>query len=955
MSKKVFLLILFFSFFRFTWAQDLKTHWVDSVFNSLSTSEKVAQLFMIPVAPSSSASDWQHIDDNLNHKPGGIIITGGGPYGTARLINKLQQKSEVPLLVAVAGEWGLSQTLDSVMRFQQAMVLSAVRDDSLIVKFGEEVAREMKILGIHLNFSINADIHINKQSYPTTLRYFGNSPERVAQKTTLFLRGLHRGGALAAAIHPAGGILNFTQVKDSSFQVSYSMIDSLGMRPYRQVSNEGVDGILTSYLHNQKTIGTSTSGNELFTSEIIRRDLDFKKLTFTELGFLQSITREKREGDMERLALEVGNDMIINPKHIAAAIRRISRAVRSNSQLAWRLNDAVRKILEAKYNAGLSKSKLINTENLMRKLHTPEAQVLRHQISESAVTLLSNHNEAIPVLHLENKKFLSISIGKEQKNEFTKYLSKYAWFEHRAIQLPEHFISIESEIRSADIIVVGIFPYASSMIKETVAFIETHCRNKEVIVVHFGNPQDLSYFQNQPSLLAGYTDAFQIPKIAAQIIFGGLPAQGELPIEIDPFKEGDGGFSKPLNRLAYSLPEQVGMDSHTLLKIEEIAREAIEIGATPGSHVLVAKDGKIIYEKSFGWHTYENQQPVTDETIYDLASVTKVSATLQTIMFMHERGLIDINKKIAVYLPELKDSNKKDFTIKDILTHQAGLWPFIPFWSQTVKNGELLPEYYSSISTKDYPLPVADGLFAHKSMKDSLWSWIIKARIGNKAERTPYEYRYSDMGFYMLQHLAEKILNQPMEDFLEQNLYEPLGANSLGYLPLNKFPASRIAPTEDDKLFRKRLLVGYVHDQGAAMHGGIAGHAGLFGTANDLAKLGQMLLQNGSYGNYQYYKPETVALFTAKQYAPSRRGLGWDKPTPSDWNGPTTLFASAKTFGHTGFTGTCIWVDPEFNLVFIFLSNRVYPDMTNNRLINANIRPRIQEVVYKSIFNFRQY
>jgi beta-N-acetylhexosaminidase len=237
-------------------------------------------------------------------------------------------------------------------------------------------------------------------------------------------------------------------------------------------------------------------------------------------------------------------------------------------------------------------------------------------------------------------------------------------------------------------------------------------------------------------------------------------------------------------------------------------------------------------------------------------------------------------------------------------------------------------------------------------MKDSLWSWIIKAKIREKPARTPFDYRYSDMGFYILQHLAEKILNQPIEDFLSQNLYEPLGAYTTGYLPLLHFPYRQIAPTENDRLFRRALLIGTVHDQGAAMQGGIAGHAGLFTNANDLAKLGQMLLQQGNYGGIQYYKPETVGLFTQKQFENSRRGLGWDKPTPGEWNGPTSIYASPKTFGHTGFTGTCIWVDPEFDLVYIFLSNRVHPDMTNNKLLNANIRSRIQDVIYQSIFEY---
>jgi CubicO group peptidase (beta-lactamase class C family) len=319
---------------------------------------------------------------------------------------------------------------------------------------------------------------------------------------------------------------------------------------------------------------------------------------------------------------------------------------------------------------------------------------------------------------------------------------------------------------------------------------------------------------------------------------------------------------------------------------------------------------------------------------------------------MHEKGMIDVYKKLSVYLPELKATNKEDFTIKDILTHQAGLWPFLPFWAETVKDSSIIKKYYSRQPTEDFPFPVAENLFATKAMKDSLWQWIIKAKIRDKVSRTPYDYRYSDMGFYMLQHLAEKMLNMPMEDFLQKNIYQPIGASTMGYLPLRKFQMANVAPTEDDKLFRKELLVGYVHDQGAAMHGGIAGHAGLFSNANDLAKMGQLWLNGGNYGGVPFLKPETLNYFTQKQYETSRRGLGWDKPTISYWDGPTSYHASAKTFGHTGFTGTCVWVDPEFNLVYIFLSNRVYPDMTNNKILNANIRPRIQEVIYKSIFEY---
>jgi len=491
------------------------------------------------------------------------------------------------------------------------------------------------------------------------------------------------------------------------------------------------------------------------------------------------------------------------------------------------------------------------------------------------------------------------------------------------------------------------------VVEKTIAMLKNRTPEQQVIIADFGCASLAGHIQEFPVVITGYTDQPEMFNMLAQVMFGALPSVGKLPVSMGNNGPGNGITTESLQRLAYSFPEDGEMSSATLNQIDSIAREAIAIGATPGCHVLVARKGKVVFERSYGYLTYQKQIPVTDSTIYDLASVTKVSATLQAVMFMADRNLIDINKKASVYLPELKNSNKKDFTIKDILTHQAGLWPFLPFWAQTMKDSTYMPDFYSHTASPQYPYMVADKLYASASIRDSLWTWIINAKIREKPARTPYDYRYSDMGFYIMQHVAERVLNQPIDDFVAQNIYEPLGAYTTGYQPLLRFPVTRIAPTENDKLFRKTLLAGTVHDQGAAMHGGVAGHAGLFSTANDLAKLGQMLLQEGLYGGYQYYKPETVRTFTQKQFETSRRGLGWDKPVQSDWkNSPTSLFSSPATFGHTGFTGTCIWVDPEFDLVYIFLSNRVHPDMTNNKLLSANIRSRIQDVVYQSIFNY---
>lgn len=664
---------------------------------------------------------------------------------------------------------------------------------------------------------------------------------------------------------------------------------------------------------------------------------------------------KSQKGDEEKLAFANGADVILNPINIDAGVKAILKSLKKDKALASRLDQTIKKNLALKFDTKLASSKFINADNLAQKLHTPEAQRLTQAIAQHAVTVIKNDSATLPIKKLDDRKFVSITLGESSRNEFNHFLSKYAEFKKFALKSETDTSGFSSQVKNQEIIVVGVFAGSTSFLKNITPWINWLAQTHAVVVCSFADPSTLLGFENSAALIAGYTDDREIQKAAAQIIFGGLQAKGKLSVKIsDTFPAGAGIPTSLAHRFAYTLPEAAGMDSRTLRKIETIAQEAIDMKGTPGCHVLVAKDGKVVYERSFGYQTYEKKIPVTEETIYDLASVTKVSATLQAVMYMHEKGMIDINKKASVYLPELKKSNKEDYIIKDILTHQAGLWPYLPFWSETVKDSATFRKYYSRSANANYYFPVSERLFAHKSMKDSLWQWIIKAKVRDKSTHALFDYRYSDMGFYIMQHLAEKMLHQPQEDFLQSTIYKPLGAYTTGYLPLRKFPYGQVAPTEKDTLFRKSLLIGYVHDQGAAMHGGIAGHAGLFSSANDLAKLGQMWLNKGSYGGIQFFKTETLDLFTAKQYEDSRRGLGWDKPTPSDWNGPTSLYASAKTFGHTGFTGTCIWVDPEFHLVYVFLSNRVHPDMNNTKILNANIRPRIQEVIYQSIFEYRK-
>jgi CubicO group peptidase (beta-lactamase class C family) len=394
------------------------------------------------------------------------------------------------------------------------------------------------------------------------------------------------------------------------------------------------------------------------------------------------------------------------------------------------------------------------------------------------------------------------------------------------------------------------------------------------------------------------------------------------------------------------------MDSRVLNKIDKLAEEAIHMEATPGCQILVARKGKVVYHKSFGYHTYDSLVPVSEQTIYDLASVTKVLASTQALMFLQERGLIDLDKKISVYLPELMGTNKENMILRDILSHQAGLWVYLPFWRQTMKKNKFLPEYYRQSASPEYSMQLTKNLFARPEVMDSVWQWVKDSKLRKKDPRESYGYKYSDIGYYMLFRMMETMMNQSLADFMGQNFYEPLGMHATGFQPKKRFPVSRIAPTENDRYFRKSLVVGTVHDQGAALFDGIAGHAGLFGTANDLAKNLQMLLNGGVYGGNRYFKRETIVEFTSKQYENNRRGAGWDKPMMGEWFGPTSEYSSEQTFGHTGFTGTAIWVDPEYELIYVFLANRIYPDASNSKLLSSNIRTRIQDVIYKAIHEY---
>lgn len=961
MRTKFWLSILFSAgLFTASSAQSKRSLWVDSVFMTMDQEARIGQLFMLTV----EKSNYKSIENEIrNHEIGGIIFKERGPSWQARVTRSMQQLSAIPLLVGIDTEWKQGVGIDSAVNFPSPLVLGATENDNFVYAMARESGRLLRELGVHINFDLPAEIYDPANSRHNKFRSFGSGKENVSAKAIAFMNGMKDEGIISCAKHFELKGLTVTSMQGNQPTFTAS-VDSGKIYSYRQLIQNDLRAILPSpddlplFYARKSDVKKNKLGpsgiSALYTGQWIKHNMNYNGLVFVDIEHAKA-TGNYKAGEAETIAMQAGNDIIITADNIGAAIRRIKKLIKKEKHYNSVLDSTVKRILAAKYDAGLNVNTTISTDNLVARITSPQTKQFKQKVFEAATTITHDRENLLPIKSLEDKRIALLVANKtEASEEFFQYLSKYTDIARFVLNEKSGQPNASNDLSKFNVVIAAIFPEDS--LDQLLPALRNMSVNHSVIACDFGHREFLDYAAGFPTVITTYESEADLVRSVPQIIFGGLRSRGILPVAISPdIPAGSGIKTKTLDRFTYTVPEEAGMDSRTLDKIEKIANEAIAMGATPGCHVLVAKDGKVVYEKSFGYLMYDKKTPVTDKTIYDLASVTKVTATLQAVMFMYDRGLIDINKKASYYLPELKKSNKKDYTIKDILTHQAGLWPFLPFWASTVKDTVYLPQFYSKKKSENYPLMVAENLYAPTSMRDSLWRWVVNAKVREKPSRTPYDYRYSDMGFYILKELAEKMLNQPIDDFLQQNLFEPLGSTTTGYLPLQRFSYERIAPTENDKLFRRSLLIGVVHDQGAAMMGGVSGHAGLFSTANDLAKVGQMLLQEGTYGGYRYYKPETVRMFTQRTFDTSRRGLGWDKPTPSDPSGPTSLYASPKTFGHTGFTGTCIWVDPEFNLVYVFLSNRVHPDMTNNKLINANIRSRVQDVIYESIFNYCQF
>lgn len=945
-----------------------KTIWVDSVYQKMTLDERIGQLFMVAAYSNKNKA---HLNDLSllieQYHIGGLIFFQGGPGRQINVLNQLQPKAKIPLWIGMDAEWGLAMRLDSTMKFPKQMTLGAIENDSLVYAMGAEIARHSKAVGVHVNFAPVVDVNNNIANPVIGYRSFGENKKKVAAKGVAYMKGMQDNGVLANAKHfPGHGDTQYDSHKTLP-QINHSKerLQEIELYPFKALIANGVSSMMVAHLNIPAYDATENLASTLskpIVTDLLKKQMGFDGLIFTDALNMNGVANYYPPGETDLMAFQAGNDVLLFPMNVPKALNTIKSAIETEQLSKARLEESVKKILAAKYDVGLSEGyKPLNKAKAKTVLEDEKADILLSKLFEKSATLVKSKNNLVPIKILDTTNFASLSLRGRKNSRFQQYLSKYATFQHFHLaenaDNPAIYTRLMDQLRSYETVVVGIHDLNNSpsrkfgLKNEDILFLKNLSENSNVILTVFGNAYSLKYLKDFEHLLLMYEDNQITQKLAPQIIFGAKAASGKLPVSISSeLKEGTGLQTARLNRMGYGSPMEVNMNKTDLQKIDAIAREAIDSQATPGCQILIAKDGQIIFDKNYGFHTYQKEQLVTDESIYDLASITKVSATLQGIMLLYDRGLIDLDKKIATYLPELKGSNKKNMTLRNILTHQAGLYPYIPFWRQTNDFFSNYAEFYASSESDKFQNQLSSTLYGHEMLDDSVWQWVIESKLLKKPRRQKnYNYRYSDMGYYIMQKICERMFNLPLNVLLEENIYAPLGMTTTGFLPLCKFSQENIVPTENDITFRADLIQGWVHDQGAAMVGGVAGHAGLFSNAHDLAILMQMNLWDGAYGGTRYYAKGTLPYFTRKQYKNNRRGLGWDKPVNGDGPSPTSHYASPLTFGHTGFTGTAAWADPEHGLVFIFLSNRIHPDASNRKLISNNIRTRIMDVLYQSM------
>ncbi|MBJ7882440.1 glycoside hydrolase family 3 N-terminal domain-containing protein [Gelidibacter salicanalis] len=936
--------------------------WVDHIYDNMDLRQRIGQLFMARALSNGNKSNEAEVAKLINeYHIGGLIYSTGGPVKQAKLNNRYQAISKVPLLIGMDAEWGLSMRLDSTYAFPYNMTLGAITDNNLIEQMGKQLGEHCKRIGVHFNFAPDVDINTNPKNPIIGNRSFGEDRDNVTAKSLAFMKGIQGAGVLANAKHfPGHGDTDTDSHKTlPTINFNEKRIDSIELYPYKKLINEGLSSVMVAHLNVpslEPKLGTPSSLSKRIITDLLKERLQFEGLIFTDALEMKGVSNFSKPGDIDLAAFMAGNDVLLISENIPVAIDKMVAAYESKVYTEERLAHSVKKILMAKYKVGLNKYVPIGTKNLVKDLNRLKDDLLYEQLMENAITVVRNQKQILPLRHLETKKIAYVEMGDAVDNSaYLEELRKYTKVHNiKADKLDE----LLTKLQNYNTVIVGFHksnvnpwkPYQFS--EKELTWLYEIARTNTVVLDVFARPYaliDLHSIKNIEGIVVSYQNSEISMRKSAQLIFGAIPAKGTLPVSTgENFKVGKGFIYNSLESLSYGLPESVGMSSEKLKKLDSMAKITIALKAAPGLQLLVARRGKVIYNKAFGKHTYDGNEMVDLDDMYDVASLTKILATLPLLMELEEQGMVSTETKLSQILPEYRESNKKNITLKQMLSHYARLKPWIPFYTATLDAAKKPdPKYYRRTSSPMFNVKVAEEMYLRHDYPDTL------QKIIRDTDLLPtLRYRYSDFPYFILKKYIERHYQKGLDELVQEHFYQSLGANHTTYNPSSKFSNTQLVPSEEDNYYRYQTIQGYVHDMGAAMQNGVGGHAGIFSNSNDIAKMMQMYLQKGFYGGKRYLNTETIDKFNTCYYCETgvRRGIGFDKPQLGT-AGPTCGCVSLSSFGHSGFTGTYAWADPDQEIVYVFLSNRTYPSAANNTLIKKGIRTEIQRLIYEAIID----
>ena len=930
--------------------------WVDSVYSSMNIDQKVGQLYSVWTASRYGQAEINEIKNIIDkYHIGGLIFSLGSINDQIISHNIFQKQSNIPLLISMDAEWGLGMRLDDGFSFPYNITLGAIRDDSLIFNVGQRIGEHLKKMGVHLNFAPVSDVNTNPKNPIIGARSFGENKFNVSKKSIKYIEGLNESGVLAVGKHfPGHGDTR----KDShltlpALNYDSTRIDSIELYPFKQIINSGVDGIMTAHLKvkslDDKMI---TTLSRKIINDLLKVDLGFEGIVITDALDMKAIVDYSKGNYPDVDALIAGNDILLMPTDLKKSISEIKKAVLDGRVTEKRLEDAVKKILKTKYKVGLNKYRPIPNNNIKDQLNTHEDYALFEKLAEKSMTLIKNERNLIPLSLDKDLKVGLVNLGTENSEIFHNYLNNFRIVEKIDIS---DLKKIKDAHNRYDKIIVSVHKADKSpfedykLSKNEISIINTLKKNNEIILVVFSNPYTLLdiNLNGFESVLVAYQNSNIFQKKASEAIFGANDIDGVLPVTIGKnYEEGTSIVIKKSDILSFDHPVNLGVDMNKLNKIDSLINYAIKNKMTPGAQLLIAKNSNIIYHNSFGYKTYEKKQEINNNSIYDLASLTKILVSVPLLLKEFTHKNFDLTTKLSDWFPDIDLNDKKNLSVKQLFSHYSGMKSWIPFYKKTIDSvtNKRIDKYFSKTKSKDFPFQVLDELFI-KNYNDTIFNEIVKSELSDSLS-----YVYSDLPYFLLKFYLERTYKTSLDTQIKEYIFDKIGSSSLTYKPTIFFPKNSIVPTVIDDYFRFDIVQGYVHDMGAAMMDGVSGHAGLFGNSLDVAKVLQLFLQKGSYSKKLFFDEENFNLFNFRHFEDEkvRRGIGFDKPEldPDDPN--TCGCVSESSFGHYGFTGSMAWVDPKNEIIYVFLSNRTYPDESNNSLSEFNIRTELQKIVHEA-------